>query len=77
MLVEGGAGLASAFLNAGYVDAVQAYIAPLLLGEGRGVLAHPVAQTLQDARRFQRVGTTVLGDDVLIEYVRRPYVDDE
>ena len=34
VLVEGGAGLASAFLNAGYVDAVQAYIAPLLLGEG-------------------------------------------
>ncbi|HBC8574950.1 TPA: bifunctional diaminohydroxyphosphoribosylaminopyrimidine deaminase/5-amino-6-(5-phosphoribosylamino)uracil reductase RibD [Corynebacterium striatum] len=77
VLVEGGAGLASAFLNAGYVDAVQAYIAPLLLGEGRGVLAHPVAQTLQDAWRFQRVGTTVLGDDVLIEYVRSPYVDGE
>lgn len=69
ILVEGGAGLASSFLNAGYVDAVQAYIAPVLLGEGRGVLAHPVAQTLSDAKRFRRSVTKVLGDDVLIEYV--------
>ena len=45
-------------------------IAPLLLGEGRGVLAHPMSQTLAGATRFQRVGMKALGDDVLIEYVR-------
>ena len=70
VLVEGGAGLASSFLKADLVDAISAYIAPLLLGEGRGVLAHPMSQTLAGATRFQRVGMKALGDDVLIEYVR-------
>ncbi|MEK0144771.1 bifunctional diaminohydroxyphosphoribosylaminopyrimidine deaminase/5-amino-6-(5-phosphoribosylamino)uracil reductase RibD [Corynebacterium yonathiae] len=70
VLVEGGAGLASSFLKADLVDAISAYIAPLLLGEGRGVLAHPVTQTLSGATRFQRVGMKALGNDVLIEYVR-------
>ena len=70
VLVEGGAGLASSFLKADLVDAISAYIAPLLLGEGRGVLAHPVTQTLAEATRFRRVGMKALGDDVLIEYVR-------
>lgn len=70
VLVEGGAGLASAFLNLGYVDAIQVYLAPVLLGEGRGVLAHPIAHTLADAPRFHRTSTKVLGEDVLIEYVR-------
>lgn len=70
VLVEGGAGLASSFLKADLVDAISAYIAPVLLGEGRGVLAHPVTQTLKEATRFQRVGMKPLGEDVLIEYVR-------
>ena len=70
VLVEGGAGLASSFLKADLVDAISAYIAPLLLGEGRGVLAHPVTQTLAEATRFHRVGMKALGEDVLIEYVR-------
>lgn len=68
ILVEGGSGLASAFLNAGYVDAIQAYIAPVLLGGGQGVLAHPVAQTLSQAPRFRRIRTRGLGEDILIEY---------
>lgn len=70
VLVEGGAGLASSFLKADLVDAISAYIAPLLLGDGRGVLAHPVTQTLAEATRFQRVGMKALGNDVLIEYMR-------
>ncbi|AKE39231.1 Riboflavin biosynthesis protein RibD [Corynebacterium camporealensis] len=72
ILVEGGAGLASAFINAGYVDLIQAYIAPVLLGEGRSVLAHPLAQTLNDAPRFRRVRALELGDDILVEYVHAP-----
>lgn len=70
VLVEGGAGLASSFLKAGRVDAISAYIAPVLLGEGRGVLAHPLAHTLEQAPRFHRISTTILGEDVLIEYLR-------
>lgn len=67
VLVEGGASLAEGFLKAGLVDAVQAYIAPKLLGEGRGVLAGPVAQTLSDAAEFELQQVTRLAGDVLLE----------
>lgn len=71
VLVEGGAGLASGFLAAGLVDAVQAYVAPALLGAGRGVLAEAVGTTLADAARFTLESVARLGDDVLIEMTRK------
>ena len=71
VLVEGGAGLAQGFIEAGAVDALAAYIAPILLGQGRGVLANTVAHTLADAPRFTTVRTTSLGPDVLVEYEAR------
>nr|WP_234949067.1 bifunctional diaminohydroxyphosphoribosylaminopyrimidine deaminase/5-amino-6-(5-phosphoribosylamino)uracil reductase RibD [Corynebacterium sp. CNCTC7651] len=67
VLVEGGAGLARSFVAADLVDAVQAYIAPMLLGAGRGVLGGPVAATLSGAHRFRRTFSRPFGDDVLIE----------
>lgn len=72
VLVEGGAGLASGFMNAGLVDWVQVYQAPLLLGEGISVLAHPLTNTLKGAARFSRGQVVALGDDLLINYVRVP-----
>lgn len=72
VLVEGGAGLASAFLEADLVDAISAYVAPVLLGAGRGVLDRALVQTLALAPRFHRVETIALGEDVLIEYARQP-----
>ncbi len=71
VLVEGGARLASGFLAAGYIDAVQAYVAPTLLGAGRGVLAESVGETLADAARFTLNSVTRLGDDVLYEMTRK------
>ena len=41
----------------------------MLLGEGLGILAHPLADTLADAPRFHHLGTRQLGEDVLVEYV--------
>lgn len=70
VLLEGGAGLAQSFLEAGAVDMVQAYLAPALLGAGRGVLGGPVAATLADAHRFTRTLVRPVGDDVLIELER-------
>ncbi|MDY3127671.1 MAG: bifunctional diaminohydroxyphosphoribosylaminopyrimidine deaminase/5-amino-6-(5-phosphoribosylamino)uracil reductase RibD [Corynebacterium sp.] len=70
ILVEGGPGLASAFLAAELVDAIHAYIAPALLGHGRSILAHPLADTIANAHRFERTGLVELGDDVLITYAR-------
>ncbi|MGP5617373.1 bifunctional diaminohydroxyphosphoribosylaminopyrimidine deaminase/5-amino-6-(5-phosphoribosylamino)uracil reductase RibD [Corynebacterium casei] len=72
VLVEGGSGLASGFMNAGLVDWVQVYQAPILLGEGISVLAHPLANTLKDAVRFSRGQVIALGDDLLINYVKTP-----
>lgn len=71
VLVEGGAHLAGSFLAVQRVDAIRAYLAPLLLGDGAGVVAGQVAPTLSQGQRFEHVATTTLGADVLIE-LRRP-----
>lgn len=67
VLVEGGAGLITSFFELGVVDRVQAYIAPLLLGGGRGIVDKALADTLGDAPRFKLTEVTVLGNDVLVE----------
>lgn len=67
VLVEGGATLAAGFLELGVVDAVQAYVAPALLGQGRGVLDRAVAETIAEAKRFHTTSVRQLGQDVLIE----------
>ena len=67
VLIEGGATLAAGFVELGVVDAVQAYVAPALLGQGRGVLDRAVAQTIAEAKRFHTTSVRQIGDDVLIE----------
>lgn len=71
VLVEGGATLAHGFLSAGLVDRIQAYVAPAVLGSGRGVLDGALAATIADARRFQVTSVAQIGDDVLIEMHRK------
>ena len=73
VLVEGGAALAASFLELDLVDAVQAYIAPALLGAGRGVLDRAIAGTIADARRFRTTFVRPVGDDVFIEMERDVY----
>ena len=67
VLVEGGATLAASFLELDLVDAVQAYIAPALLGAGRGVLDREIAGTIGDAKRFRTTDVRRIGNDVLME----------
>nr|WP_308936809.1 bifunctional diaminohydroxyphosphoribosylaminopyrimidine deaminase/5-amino-6-(5-phosphoribosylamino)uracil reductase RibD [Dietzia massiliensis] len=64
VLVEGGPRLAGAFLAAGLVDQVDAYIAPLVLGGGRSAVEGAGVATLADAHGFTVRETTVLGADV-------------
>lgn len=71
VLVEGGAHLASGFLEAGLVDHIQAYIAPALLGQGRSVLTEAVGLSITDAARFSTRRVVQLGDDVLLEMTRK------
>ena len=65
-IVEGGATVSSAFLRAGLVDEVQAYVAPALLGAGRGVVNGLGIHAIDDALRLQDVKVTQLGVDTLI-----------
>lgn len=69
VLVEGGPRLLSSFFAAGYVDAVQAYVAPLLLGQGRSVLASALGESLDDGMRLELSHVEKLGDDLLLTLV--------
>lgn len=71
LLVEGGPVLASAFLRAGAVDELHAYIAPVLVGEGRRAVIDLGGRSLDDALRFRTIHTERLGEDVLV--VSRPH----
>ncbi len=66
VIIEGGATLSSAFIRAGLVDEVHAYMAPALLGSGRGVVDDLGIHTIGDALRLTDVKTMRLGDDVLV-----------
>ena len=73
VLIEGGATLAASFLELDLVDAVQAFIAPALLGAGRGVLDRAIAGTITEARRFRTTFVRPVGGDVFIEMERDVY----
>ncbi|MCL1870459.1 MAG: bifunctional diaminohydroxyphosphoribosylaminopyrimidine deaminase/5-amino-6-(5-phosphoribosylamino)uracil reductase RibD [Promicromonosporaceae bacterium] len=66
LLVEGGPALAAAFLAAGVVDEVHAYVAPVILGEGPAAVAPFGVSTIAAAPRWRTVATHRLGDDVLV-----------
>lgn len=64
--LEGGPTLAAAFLRAGCVDEVVAWIAPALLGTGRPSVAALGIDTISDALRLQVADVTVLGGDIRV-----------
>ena len=66
LLVEGGPRLAAAFLGAGLVDEVHAYVAPVLLGSGLSAVADLGIATIADAVRLEPREVVHLGPDVLI-----------
>lgn len=68
--VEGGSQVIGAFLAAGLVDRVQAYIAPVLLGAGLSALTVPGVGTLGDALRMRMDAVERVGDDVLLTLLR-------
>jgi diaminohydroxyphosphoribosylaminopyrimidine deaminase / 5-amino-6-(5-phosphoribosylamino)uracil reductase len=61
VFLEGGPTLAAAFLGAGLVDEVVAYVAPMLLGGGRSAVADLGIPTIADALHLQVTDVTVLG----------------
>jgi diaminohydroxyphosphoribosylaminopyrimidine deaminase / 5-amino-6-(5-phosphoribosylamino)uracil reductase len=62
VFLEGGPTLAAAFLEAGLVDEVVTYVAPMLLGAGRSAIGDLGITTIADARHLTVADVTVLGD---------------
>jgi diaminohydroxyphosphoribosylaminopyrimidine deaminase/5-amino-6-(5-phosphoribosylamino)uracil reductase len=80
LLVEGGAGVATAFLRAGLVDEIHAYVEPMILGAGRSAVAGLGVETLTDAPRWETTNCVRLGTTVFIaarRLVGRPTDDQE
>jgi diaminohydroxyphosphoribosylaminopyrimidine deaminase/5-amino-6-(5-phosphoribosylamino)uracil reductase len=71
LLVEGGAGAASAFLAADLVDRLLIYWAPILIGEGKSALGDIGLESLADAHgRWALEDMRMLGIDRMEVYVR-------
>jgi len=66
VLVEGGPTLAAAFLAAGLVDEVHAYVAPALLGAGAAAVGDLGIGTIAHAVRLVPTEVLLLGPDVLV-----------
>ncbi len=62
--VEAGQVLSGAFLQAGLSDELLAYLAPVLLGHGRGWAQGPVLQTVDEGLRLRFLETTPVGPDL-------------
>ncbi|MDO8419639.1 MAG: dihydrofolate reductase family protein, partial [Rubrivivax sp.] len=70
--VEGGARLFGALLQAGLVDEVLAYLAPRLLGPGRGMADLPPLQRLADSHDFRFVEQVLVGSDLRLRVLSAP-----
>lgn len=62
--VEAGPTLSGAFLDAGLVDELLIYQAPILIGEGRPLAQLAPLTGLADARRWRLVEATPIGQDL-------------
>lgn len=63
-LLEGGPTLAAAFVRAGLVDEVVAYVAPALLGAGMPLVGELGIATIAGALRLRVAGVTQVGTDL-------------
>jgi diaminohydroxyphosphoribosylaminopyrimidine deaminase/5-amino-6-(5-phosphoribosylamino)uracil reductase len=69
VLVEGGAGIASAFLRAGLVDRMVTFQAPILLGNGAlNPFAGLTAEQADALRRLPVLERRPIGDDLMTVY---------
>jgi diaminohydroxyphosphoribosylaminopyrimidine deaminase/5-amino-6-(5-phosphoribosylamino)uracil reductase len=64
--LEGGPTVAAAFMSAGLVDEVLAYVAPVLLGRGRPAVSDLGITTMDQALRLHTTDITLIGTDVRI-----------
>lgn len=74
LLVEGGSGVLGSFLAAGEIDAVRAYVAPLIVGgsAAKGPVGDPGIADLEEALRLGPLSARDLDGDVLLTCSRPP-----
>lgn len=71
VLIEGGGQVAASFLRAGFVDRIEWFRAPILLGgDGRPGVAGLALAKLAAAPKFRRLSVEALGDDLWERYER-------
>ncbi|CAM3838638.1 bifunctional diaminohydroxyphosphoribosylaminopyrimidine deaminase/5-amino-6-(5-phosphoribosylamino)uracil reductase RibD [Roseateles saccharophilus] len=66
--VEAGPTLSGAFIDAGLVDELLVYQAPMLIGEGRPLAQLAALAGLDEARRWRRVEATAVGQDLRLRF---------
>ena len=66
LLLEGGPTLAGAFVEAGEVDEVRVFVAPLVVGGGRPAVEGEGPAQIAEAARALSAEAETIGDDVLI-----------
>lgn len=69
--VEAGARLSGALMETGCVDELLVYMAPLFLGQGRGMLTMPAVSALDAAERFEFIEAAQVGTDMRLR-LRHP-----
>lgn len=70
ILLEGGAHTLTAFVRAGLVDQLTAYIAPLIIGTGVAMVGNLFTQEVAGAPRFEAVAWRTLDDQAVFEGFR-------
>ncbi len=69
ILIEGGGRVAASFIQGGFVDKIEWFRAPMILGdEGRSGIGALEFPKLSDAPRFLRLAVQPLGDDLWERY---------
>ena len=69
VLLEGGPTLAGAFLRAGAVDRILAFVAPILLGGPRTAVDDVGVGSIAGAQRWRYDGVERIGPDLLLSLV--------
>jgi diaminohydroxyphosphoribosylaminopyrimidine deaminase/5-amino-6-(5-phosphoribosylamino)uracil reductase len=64
--VEAGATLNGALLTGGWVDEIVLYLAPTLLGAGRGMFQFPVLDQLPETLAFEWLSANPIGPDLKV-----------
>ncbi|MEO0612396.1 MAG: bifunctional diaminohydroxyphosphoribosylaminopyrimidine deaminase/5-amino-6-(5-phosphoribosylamino)uracil reductase RibD [Pseudomonadota bacterium] len=66
VMVEGGSTLLGSFFDAGLIDEVWAFLAPMVIGGGKNPFGGAGASSLSDALQLDHIETETLGRDILI-----------